>query len=161
MAWHGVANCSSSWLAARDRTALHVVTIQSIHRRGQRRRSLFALVQLEWHGQCVMRIGAPDSGCVLVAAATAADEFPGCRMRQQACRGTLERCDCGAAANSLRAASVGDACGSWQHSQSSTLRFSANLHAQRSRCFKRHQISGVAALCRLHSCALGVQPAMI
>ena len=101
VAWHGVANCSSSWLAARDRHALLVVTIQSIHRRGQRRQSLVALAQLVWYGQCVRRICAPLSRRVQVAEAAAADEQLGCRMRQQARRDTLERCGCAAAARSL------------------------------------------------------------
>ena len=149
------------WLAVHERNVLLVVTVQPIHRRGQRRHLLVALAQLVWHGKCVMRICAPLSRRVQVAEAAAADEQLGCRMRQQARRDTLERCGCAAAASSLRAASVVDACGSWPHSQSSTLRVSAKQHSQLSRCFSKHDESDIAALHRLHSCARSAQPAMI
>ena len=144
-----------------DTPPLLVVTILSIHRRGQRRLSLVACAQLVWHGQCATRIGAPASHRVLVGAAAAAHWSPGRRMRQYARWDTLERCGCGAAADSLRAASVGDVRGCWQHSQSSMLRLSAKVRAQRSQSFSTHQIGGVATLYRLHSRALGAQPVIM
>ena len=109
--------------AVRDRTALLVVTIQSIP-------SSWASPTVGCCGSaasvaprvCNENWRSAASQRVQVAAAAAVHEPPGRSTRQRACSDAFERCGCPTAASSSAEASVGDVRGSRQHSQSSTVR---------------------------------------